>query len=282
MQVSANSCLINQSACGRQSGNPVCLKCGMDERVVYPGHADLEVAQLLAEARYWKTVSKQRKTEFSVAARVDENVIQFQRLTDSLRGDVTKANKESKRLKELLVELQEKLKISESERGLVELELRKSMSFLEQANTQKEKLWIQLQKELSVNICEAELENIRKKELNETFPILSIGFALGCLAGGSLIYSLAVYLLKIIGIDVSDDFVVFGSAFVGFVLASYASLLGIRNVLANDDYLVFKRQLLRKNIENLANGSPVEGGNADRALIDLHNLYKDIRPLVDG
>ena len=38
------TCLIHESAGGRIEGNPVCPKCGMDERVVYPGQADLEAA----------------------------------------------------------------------------------------------------------------------------------------------------------------------------------------------------------------------------------------------
>lgn len=45
-------CLINQSACGRIAGDPVCPKCGMDERVVFPGQADREAAQAVALARY--------------------------------------------------------------------------------------------------------------------------------------------------------------------------------------------------------------------------------------
>lgn len=45
-------CLINQSACGRIEGNPVCPKCGIDDRVVYPGQGDLEVALASAATRY--------------------------------------------------------------------------------------------------------------------------------------------------------------------------------------------------------------------------------------
>lgn len=47
-----NSCLINQRDCGRVAGDPVCPKCGMDERVVYPGQADREAAQAAARERY--------------------------------------------------------------------------------------------------------------------------------------------------------------------------------------------------------------------------------------
>jgi len=46
-------CLINQSYCGRVTGNSVCPKCGMDERVVYPGQADREAAQAAALKRFW-------------------------------------------------------------------------------------------------------------------------------------------------------------------------------------------------------------------------------------
>lgn len=53
------TCLINQKACGREAGNSVCTKCGMDERVVYPGQADLEAAQERAELRYLRAHVKQ-------------------------------------------------------------------------------------------------------------------------------------------------------------------------------------------------------------------------------
>lgn len=46
------TCLINETDCGREVGNPVCQKCGMDERVVYPGQADLEVALTAARNRH--------------------------------------------------------------------------------------------------------------------------------------------------------------------------------------------------------------------------------------
>ena len=46
------TCLINESDCGREGGNPVCAKCGMDERVVYPGQEDLIAALEAARTRY--------------------------------------------------------------------------------------------------------------------------------------------------------------------------------------------------------------------------------------
>ena len=52
MALSKVPCLIGQAACGRVAGQPVCAKCGMDERVVYPGQADREAAQTAALARY--------------------------------------------------------------------------------------------------------------------------------------------------------------------------------------------------------------------------------------
>ena len=52
-------CLINQTACAREAGNPVCPKCGMDERVVYPGVADREAAETAAKARYWEAHARQ-------------------------------------------------------------------------------------------------------------------------------------------------------------------------------------------------------------------------------
>ncbi|WP_395668240.1 hypothetical protein [Rhodoferax sp.] len=52
MSAENKNCLINESACGRIEGNPVCPKCGMDERVVYPGYADLEAAQSSAHDNF--------------------------------------------------------------------------------------------------------------------------------------------------------------------------------------------------------------------------------------
>jgi hypothetical protein len=58
-------CLINQSTCGRVAGNPVCAKCGIDERVVYPGQADLELAVTSARARYWETHARDLEAQHS-------------------------------------------------------------------------------------------------------------------------------------------------------------------------------------------------------------------------
>ena len=46
------TCLINESDCGREAGNPVCSMCGMDERVMYPGQEDLNAAIVAAEFHY--------------------------------------------------------------------------------------------------------------------------------------------------------------------------------------------------------------------------------------
>ena len=56
-------CLINQTACGRILGDPVCPKCGMDERVVYPGEVDREGAQTAGRARYWEAHARQLEAE---------------------------------------------------------------------------------------------------------------------------------------------------------------------------------------------------------------------------
>ena len=53
------TCLINRSPCGLVAGNPVCPKCGMDERVVYPGQADREATQERAELSYLRAHMKE-------------------------------------------------------------------------------------------------------------------------------------------------------------------------------------------------------------------------------
>lgn len=47
-------CLINQTHCGRKTGEQVCAKCGMDERVIYSsGNQDFDAEHLRAQLRYW-------------------------------------------------------------------------------------------------------------------------------------------------------------------------------------------------------------------------------------
>lgn len=45
-------CLIGEIKCERRADNPVCPKCGMDDRVAYPGQADLEAAIDQARTRF--------------------------------------------------------------------------------------------------------------------------------------------------------------------------------------------------------------------------------------
>lgn len=56
-------CLINQTACGRIAGNPVCPKCGMDERIVFPSEADRDGAVTAARARYWEAHARALEAE---------------------------------------------------------------------------------------------------------------------------------------------------------------------------------------------------------------------------
>lgn len=59
MAIPTTACLINQDACAREPGNPLCPKCGIDDRVVYPGQGDLEVALERAELRYLRAHVKE-------------------------------------------------------------------------------------------------------------------------------------------------------------------------------------------------------------------------------
>lgn len=52
MTIENLTCLINETDCGREAGNPVCPKCGMDERLVYPGQEDLNAALAAAKTHY--------------------------------------------------------------------------------------------------------------------------------------------------------------------------------------------------------------------------------------
>lgn len=48
-------CLIQHGNCGRMAGEPVCLKCGLDERVRYVSEEAGLLAKSQAEAKYWKS-----------------------------------------------------------------------------------------------------------------------------------------------------------------------------------------------------------------------------------
>lgn len=73
------TCLIHESAGGRIEGNPVCPKCGMDERVVYPGQADLEAALQNAKVNFWKTHAQQLEQRLRDSAKHHADVEQAQR-----------------------------------------------------------------------------------------------------------------------------------------------------------------------------------------------------------
>jgi hypothetical protein len=80
MSAENKNCLINETACGRIEGNPVCPKCGMDERVVYPGQADLEEAQAAALVRYRESLRKtdlQEAVDYEAARGDLERLIEF-------------------------------------------------------------------------------------------------------------------------------------------------------------------------------------------------------------
>jgi formylglycine-generating enzyme required for sulfatase activity len=67
-------CLINQSACGRVQGVPVCSKCGLDDRVMYPSQADREAAQTAAQARYWETHARELEQQVKRAEETKASV----------------------------------------------------------------------------------------------------------------------------------------------------------------------------------------------------------------
>jgi hypothetical protein len=60
-----NNCLIHQNDCERKIGNPICPKCGIDERIIYPSEADRDAAQTAARAQYWENHA--RKLEKNLA-----------------------------------------------------------------------------------------------------------------------------------------------------------------------------------------------------------------------
>jgi formylglycine-generating enzyme required for sulfatase activity len=59
------TCLIHQSACGRIAGEPVCPKCGLDERVRYVSEEARQLAVKTAEAHFWETHGKALEERFN-------------------------------------------------------------------------------------------------------------------------------------------------------------------------------------------------------------------------
>lgn len=52
------ACLIRQSACGRIADDPICPKCGLDDRVRYVSEEAGLLAVSQAEAQYWQNHAK--------------------------------------------------------------------------------------------------------------------------------------------------------------------------------------------------------------------------------
>lgn len=85
------TCLINESDCGREAGNPVCPKCGMDERLVYPSEDDLKWAQTRAKEKHQNerhTVEIQSLQRELISERVKFNAIseRYVACEDALRA----------------------------------------------------------------------------------------------------------------------------------------------------------------------------------------------------
>jgi formylglycine-generating enzyme required for sulfatase activity len=62
------TCLIHQTACRRIPGEPVCPKCGLDERVRYVSEEARLLAVRTAEARYWQSHAKALEEQYSKPA----------------------------------------------------------------------------------------------------------------------------------------------------------------------------------------------------------------------
>jgi formylglycine-generating enzyme required for sulfatase activity len=59
------NCLINQSTCGRIPGEPICPKCGLDERVRYVNEEARQLAVKTAEAQYWQMHARVMEERFN-------------------------------------------------------------------------------------------------------------------------------------------------------------------------------------------------------------------------
>jgi hypothetical protein len=84
MSAEYKNCLINEAACGRTEGNPICPKCGMDERVVYPGQADLESALQNAKVNFWKTHAQQFEQRLRESTEHYAEQVQAQRACEEI------------------------------------------------------------------------------------------------------------------------------------------------------------------------------------------------------
>ena len=80
-------CFIQHINCGLQAGNPVCPKCGMDERIVYPSEADREGAVTAARARYWEAHARALE-----AAQPQEPVVSLPLVTPPSQSSDSKLN----------------------------------------------------------------------------------------------------------------------------------------------------------------------------------------------
>lgn len=61
------TCLIHQSVCGRTAGEPICSKCGLDERVRYVSEEASLLAVSKAESSYWKKHAEELQTQVETA-----------------------------------------------------------------------------------------------------------------------------------------------------------------------------------------------------------------------
>ncbi len=65
--MSQPTCLIQQTSCGRLDGNPVCPKCGIDERIRYVSEEARQLAVANGKAKYWEVQAKSLEEKPPVA-----------------------------------------------------------------------------------------------------------------------------------------------------------------------------------------------------------------------
>ena len=56
-------CLIQQSDCGRTAADPICPKCGLDERMRYINEEAALLAKSQAQARYWQSYAEELQAQ---------------------------------------------------------------------------------------------------------------------------------------------------------------------------------------------------------------------------